>query len=269
MKKVLLVIFSLVTLTCQGQTIRRSQWTVRPVVKTNLFFVSKIANLAEEFALLPFMDGTNANMNVEFLQKNSWFIPEIRSTVPLSHVGSPDGASISRPLWWREFFLWGDYSHTYKFSAGYELYWKSMVSPWGIFAGAEWEYNHLRLKGGNEAGAHYSQAIVPYAGIRVRIGGGTPGRTWMPAFEVSGAYVNNFKYHSEHGYSKDALNNGLRGSFGAGVNISEFSNIMIRYEHDFFDHFDKDFTPDEGETYPFEDYNTRFGNLSLTMSVIF
>ena len=273
MKKYLIFVFLFVALCCQGQRIDRSHWTVTPIIKSTSFGGTMLLgyfNYLIHMGSANFIhysnsgDGYSEEINYPI---HNWHFPKIRYMFPLTHVSSPDGASISRPFWWRN-LLWGVYSHTFKFSAGYEVSWKSMVSPWGIFAGAEWEYHHLRLTGGNEVGAHYSQAIVPYAGIRYRIGGGDieKNKKWMPNFEFTGAYVKNFKYHSEHHYDKSALGNGFRGTIGVGFNFKEFYSINLRYEHDFFDHFDQDFTPDDGTTYPFEGYKTRFGDLYITVA---
>ena len=266
MKKYLILAFLSVALCCQGQGIKRGHWSLTPVMKSSLFgptvIFGLLNNLCNPGETLMYDTG---NMQIRYPLRN-WHKPRIRYMLPLNSVGSPDGASISRPFWWRNLLL-GDYSHTFKISAGYEVAWKSTVSPWNVFGGAEWEYNHLRLDGGDEAGAHYSQAVIPYAGIRYRIGGGKLQKAWMPTFELTGAYVNNFKYHSEHHYDKSALGNGFRGSIGAGVYFTEMFYAIIRYEHDFFDHFNKNFTPDNGATRPFENYNTRFGGLSLSIQV--
>ena len=271
MKKTLLILLLFVSIVCQGQDINRSHWSVVPVVKSTslggtmlLSYLNTLAHMGgKHLEYHSSEDGETVDISVPI---KCWHNPRFRYLFPISSVSSPDGAEISRRFLWRD-LLWGDYSHTFKFSAGYEVAWKSMVSPWGIFAGAEWEYHHLRLKNGNEAGAHYSQAIVPYLGVRYRVGGGTVGKKWMPNFELTGAYVNNFKYHCEHHYDKSALGNGFRGTIGVGINFTEFYTFTARYEHDFFDHFDKEFTPDGGATHPFEGYDTNFGSLSFSLTV--
>ena len=169
------------------------------------------------------------------------------------------------PFVWRELLWWGDYSHTFRFSAGYELGWKSLVSPFGAFVGVNWEYSQIVLKNCAESGKHHSQAIVPSVGIRFRLWGGSFEREWKPALEIGGAYVCNFKYHGPGGYKLGGLNNGFRGKAALGV---EFPNthdaFLIEYSHNFFNYFNKDYEVDG--TRPFEGYKNTFGEIALRYS---
>lgn len=265
MKKLIIAISLLVSTGLSAQTIHRSQWTVQPKVSTTSYLASGVLQCIEQELIYMATEGMDDNQIVEFWEKNGFYIPEVYWTFPLQHLSAPDGAKVSHPFWWRELLL-GDFSHSFKFNAGYELSWKSLVSPFGAFVGVEWEYNHLRLKNGNEAGAHYSQAIVPNAGLRFRIWGGNFERPIKPSIEISGSYVYHFNYHNDHHYDKDALNNGFRGRIGAGVNFNNRMTILLQYEQDFFNYFNKDYTPDDGATHPFDGYKTHFGSISLRFS---
>lgn len=63
-----------------------------------------------------------------------------------------------------------------------------------------------------------------------------------------------------------SLNNGFTGVFGVGI-INSFSHftIQLRYEHDFFDYFNKDFSPN-GTLKPYEGYSSKHGTLNLYSS---
>ena len=268
MKKVLLFFCMSISIMCNGQEIKRNQWTIQPKVTTSSLALAGILSTLENSAVLLSTEGKNANEYVDFLQSYSFCLPEITWAFPLSSISSDDGAKINKPYWWRELFLWGDYSHTFNFRAGLAFSWKSVVSPFGAYIGADWEYEHLVLSGGSESGGHYSQAIIPNAGLQIRFFGGDFSQDYKPALEIGGSYVHHFKYHNPNDYDLDALNNGFRGKVAAGVNIGERVTFLLQYEHEFYDHFNKDFTPD-GVTYPFKDYKTYFGSLSLRTSYTF
>lgn len=270
MKKALIVISLLITLGANAQTIHRSQWSLQPKVRSSSLSLMVLANRLETTVLyLGEVDEMDSDEYADFVRKCSWFLPEFTWTWSINSISSPDGAKIAKPFWWRE-LLWGDYSHTFNFSAGYELAWKHLISPFGAYAGVNWEYSHYSLKNCAEAGDHISQAIVPGAGLRFRLWGGSFEKQIKPALEIGGAYVCNFKYHGPHNYSKDALNNGFRGHVSLGVELPSIrTTFLIEYQHDFFDKFDTGYTVKETGEQPFKGYSTTHGEVALRGSFSF
>lgn len=270
MKKIAMLFVLFCALSANAQEIHRNQWTVQPHVKSNAWVVSGVAINIRDLLLAGFAGTTSMTQAeyVEFMQRNSWYIPEFEFGHPFYSVSSPDGAKIGHAPWWRE-LLWGDYSHTFDFSAGYELAWKSMVSPFGAYVGVDWEYQQLEIKNSAEAGKHRSQAIVPSAGLRFRLWGGSFEKKCRPALELGAAYVYHFKYNNPNDYDLDALNNGMRGKIALGLEFpTSHSAIVLQYEHDFFDLFNGDYVSDNGNK-PFEDYKNTFGQLTLKWSRTF
>lgn len=268
MRKFLFFIALFISISANSQKIHRSQWGLQPRVGSSSLGIASILNKIENSVLSEIeIEEMDADEYSEFWARNSWYIPEIRWMVPIYSLSAPDGTKLSRPYWWRE-LLWGDYSHTYRFTAGYELSWKSLISPFGAYLDIDWEYNHLVLKKSSEGGSHISQAIVPGLGLRFRLWGGSFEKEVKPALELGGSYVYNYKYRSPSSYDKDALNNGFRGKIGVGVELPyAHTAILLEYEHEFFDHFNKDYEIDGVK--PFSGYKNTFGEISLKVSSSF
>lgn len=266
MKKLLITMALLASLNASAQKLHRNQWGLQPRVGTSSLVMWGILNQIEGSLLTAFgVDDMGASEYSKFWGKNSWYIPEFRYSILTYSLSSDDGAKISRPYWWREVFLWGDYSHTFKFSAGYELSWKSLTSPLGAFLGADWEYSQIDIKNSEESGRHRSQAIVPSAGLRFRLWGGSFDREFKPSLEIGGSYVYNFKYHGPNDYDLDALNNGFRGKVAIGVEMPyEHTTLLLGYERNFFNHFNSDY--ETNGVKPFENYKNTFGEITLRIS---
>lgn len=266
MKKVFIVIALIVSLKVNAQEIHRNQWALQPKVSTSSAPLWGILSLAENSLLYGFgiMD-MDSERYAEFWANNSWYIPEFSFSYTNYSISSDDGAKVSQPIWWRQLFLWGDYSHTFKFSAGFELGWKSLVSPFGAYLGVDWEYLQLDIENSAEAGKHRSQAVVPSAGLRFRLWGSSFEREVKPAIEIGGSYVYHFKYYGPNDYGLDALKNGFRGKVALGVEFpSTHTAILLEYEHEFFKHFNQEY--EIGGLRPFESYKNTFGEFSLRIS---
>ena len=251
MKKFLLVVALFVSLHGYSYTNKSSEWYFHPRVSTSSFALFGVVSGLEE-AFVKDWDGS------------TWFVPQVDFTFPIYSISSDDGAKIVKPYWWRDIFLWGDYSHTFKFAAGAQLGWTSEDSPVGFFVGADWEYLQLCLEECAEAGMHRSQAVAPYGGLRIKLG--DPENYCYPVVEVGATYVYNFKYHNPHDYDLKALNNGVRGHASIGLGVGS-SAIMLEYEHEFFKHFYTDHS--ENGFKPFESYKNTFGQISLRYTTTF
>lgn len=266
MKKLFITLALLASLNANAQKLYRNQWGLQPRVGTSSLPMWGILNHVEGALLrLTGVDDMGASEYSRFWGRNSWYIPEIRYSFLTYSLSTNDGGKISRPYWWREIFLWGDYSHTFKFSAGYEFSWKSLTSPFGAFLGVDWEYSQIVLKNCAEEGTHRSQAVVPSAGLRFRLWGGNFSRSIKPALEIGGSYVYNFKYYGPNDYELEALNNGLRGKIALGVEFpNEHTTFLLGYERNFFKHFNSDY--DYNGIKPFEGYKNSFGEITLRIS---
>lgn len=270
MKKIAMLFVFICTLNANAQQIHRNQWTVQPHVKSNAWIASGFAINVRDWLLAGVAGTTRMTETeyVEFIQRNSWYIPEFEFGHPIYSISSADGAKLGQPLWWRE-LLWGDYSHTFDFSAGYEFAWKSLISPFGAYIGVDWEYQQLEIKNSAEAGMHRSQAVVPSAGLRLRMWGGNFEKTWKPVMEIGAAYVHHFKYNNPNDYGLDALNNGMRGKIAIGIEYPDsHSALVLQYEHDFFDLFNNDYVDANGVK-PFAEYKNTFGLLTAKWSRTF
>lgn len=265
MKKVLVILALMATVNVNAQTIHRNQWGLQPRIGISSVALSgTLYNIESSLLDIAGVSGMNPDAYSEFWAKNSWYIPEIDFVYPVYSLSSVDGAKLSKPYWWRE-MLYGDYSHTFKVSAGYELSWKSLTSPLGACIGVDWEYSQIALKECAQEGKHRSQAVVPSAGLRFRLWGGSFEKRIKPTIELGGSYVYNFKYHGPNDYDLDALNNGVRGKVALGVDFPvTHTTVLIDYEHDFFKYFNQDY--EVNGIKPFEGYKNSFGELSVRIS---
>ena len=261
MKYFITIAVMLCTLSVNAQEIKRNQWTVQPHVKTSAYFIQGAATFLRD----KLMEGTNdmsTSEYADFITKNSWYIPEFELGAPFYSVSSADGAKLVKPVAWRQ-ALWGDYSHTFDFSAGYEVAWKSLVSPFGAYISIDWEYQQFAIENSAEAGKYRTQMVVPSAGLRYRLWGGNFEKKWRPGIEIGAAYVHHFKYNNPHNYDLDAINNGIRGKIALGFEFPYLhSAIILQYEHDFFNLFNQDYIDDNGAK-PFADFKSSFGQLNF------
>ena len=267
MKKIIFLFALITSLYANAQKIHRNQWGLQPQIRTSSAPLWGLLNGIENSILIFAVDMPNMDVKKysEFWSKNSWYIPEIDFSYQIYSLSSDDGGKVSMPYWWRQIFLWGDYSHSFKFSAGYELSWKSLVSPFGAYLGVDWEYSQIDLKECSEAGMHRSQAIVPSAGLRFRLWGGNFEKQIKPALEVGCSYIYNFKYHNPNDYDLDALNNGLRGKVAIGAEFPySHTTFLLEYKHNFYNHFNQQY--EHLGMKPFESYTNTFGEISLRIS---
>jgi hypothetical protein len=201
MKKIIILLAAIIAVgTCtftSAQTIHRSQWGGQPRLRTNSLFISGVLTMIENSVLsVAGAEEMNEDEYAEFYKKYSWFVPEVSTSyhIPGYKFTAPnEKVTLHAPYWWREIFLWGDYSHDLDISAGYELNWKSLTTPFGAYIAADYEFRqlHMRINDG-EAHRIKSQAIIPSAGIRLHFGSFE--HLVRPLLSVGAGYVYNLKY---------------------------------------------------------------------------
>lgn len=77
----------------------------------------------------------------------------------------------------------------------------------------------------------------------------------------------NFTFAGDGEYrDRKCYNDGVTGIYGVGVSFSYIINFTIRYEHDYFDYFNQDFTAPNG-TKPYQDFTTKHGLLSFNFEM--
>lgn len=253
MKKSLIVLFSLFLM--QGAVkaqVRRGLWEYGPVITTTNNGYGWGAENLKAFAFALAEEG-----GVMFWNKNRWWIPSFRARFDvLKDIDTPAGDVDVK---------WADWGLR-NFSVGYHFGYLSYISPIGFDVQVDYEKQNWRSKfpGQDDYANYEKQMLVPTVLIKTQIGDFATNKLNV-IIEAGAKY--NYVLSARGDYDDvKSLNNGFTGVFGVGI-INSFSHftIQLRYEHDFFDYFNKDFSPN-GTLKPYEGYSSKHGTLNLYSS---
>lgn len=253
MKKFLLVSLSLFLLqgTVKAQ-ISRGQWTYGPVITTTNNFYGNIA----ENLLWTGIEAGELYEEWNFLRG---IIPRFRAKFDiLKDIDTPAGDVKVR--WW-DFGL-------RNYTIGYHLGYLPSVTPIGFEVQVDYEKQNWRAKfPGQESYKNYvKRMIVPTVLLKGRFGDFT-----MSNYNIiveAGAKYNHVLNAKGDYTDVKSLNNGFTGVLGIGVlNTGLHAAVQLRYEHDFFDYFNKNFSPD-GITKPYDGVTSKHGTLNLYVTII-
>jgi hypothetical protein len=187
-----------------------------------------------------------------------------------------------------------DYKFDYgDFYAGMKVVYVNPTSVIGGFAFLDYKNKGFDMKypDAEEYTRHYTQAIAPALGLRVRTGKLT-GFHWV--FETGAAYNYNFKYNGSYNNSTAVVNNGITGIYGfgfewitgrrndyeSGMSLDGMSwsssqyatkdsylSLTLQYHKDHYNFFNENFSPDGGITKPYQGFRSNIGYLCLTLTV--
>lgn len=251
MKKIHLLLLSLFLL--QGMAlaqIKRNLWDYGPVITTTNNAYGWVAENVKAYAFAK-------SGGIEFWNSNRWWIPTLRSRFDVvKDIDTPSGDVKVR---------WADWGLR-NYSVGYHFGYLPYVSPIGFDVQVDYERQSWRSKfPGTDGYKDYSkQMIVPTALLRARIGNYTNNRFNL-LLEAGAKYNYVVKAKGEYDDVK-SLKNGVTGVWGIGlINTYSHFTMQLRYEHDFFDYFDKGFSPD-GILRPYEGVTSKHGVLNLYTS---
>lgn len=252
-KKDLLVLFSLFLI--QGiakAQVSRGLWEYGPVITTTNNAYGWVAENLKAYGF-----GLAEQEGVTFWNKNRWWIPSFRSRFDITKdIDTPAGDVKVK---------WADWGLR-NYSVGYHVGYLSYVSPIGFDVQVDYEKQNWRSKfpGQDDYTNYEKQMIVPTILLKTRLGDFTR-NTFNVIVEAGAKY--NYVLSAKGDYNDvKSLNNGVTGVFGIGV-INSYSHfaIQLRYEHDFFDYFNKDFSPNE-TLKPYDGFSSKHGTLNLYTS---
>lgn len=254
-KKILIMwILLLESITVIKAQISRGEWTLGPIISTTNNFYGNIAECLI-FGNIPLL-----SKDATYLWRNRWWIPYSYSRYAvLQKINTPLGkASIK---WWD----WG----LVNYSVGYHCGFIPKFFPVGFDIKVDYERKGMKVKlpQGTKYITYSKQMIVPTFLLKI------PLRNYLensliPIVEIGGSY--DFSFHCKGEYSdRKSINDGLTGIIGLGLGNSE-SHIAFsfRYEYDFYNYFNRNFTPD-GKTYPYQGWKTKLGCLDFILIVGF
>lgn len=248
MKKFLFGLFSLFLMqgTVKAQ-VTRGLWEYGPVITTTNNGYGWFAENLEVY-------GFASWDNLVFLNDNRWWIPSFRARFDvLKDIDTPAGDVKVK---------WADWGLR-NYSIGYHVGYLSYVCPIGLDVQVDYEKQNWRSKlpGQGDYMNYEKQMVVPTVLLKTRIGDFAT-NTFNIIVEAGAKY--NYILSAKGDYDDvKSLNNGFTGVFGIGV-INSFSHVTIqlRYEHDFFDYFNKDFSPN-GTWKPYDGFSSKHGTLNL------
>lgn len=252
MKKILLVTFLLFLLhgTAKGQ-ISRGQWSYGPVITTTNNFYG---NIAENLL----WSGIAAGELYDEWHFLRGIIPRFRAKFDiLKDIDTPVGDGKVR--WW-DFGL-------RNYTIGYHLGYLPSVSSVGFEIQVDYEKQNWRVKfPDQESFKNYEKRmVVPTVLLKGRFGDFTM-NDFNIIVEAGAKYNHVLKAKGDYTDVK-SLNNGFTGVLGIGLlNTGLHGAIQLRYEHDFYDYFNKDFSPD-GFTKPYEGVSSKHGSLNLHVTL--
>lgn len=142
------------------------------------------------------------------------------------------------------------------FRVGVGASWDNVNTPFGAYVGLNYKTNEVVFSDDNRNDrTHY---FCPELGMKLRFGNGggfliETGASYDIAFAYKGKY---------HDYNKNAVNSGISIDMALGI-WAGAASFVIKYTHPTYNYYNKEFTPDNGVSYPFADVNRKMGYISL------
>ena len=250
MKKCILLLFVLffvLPTNIKAQTIQRAGWYLAPVVTTTNPVYSLGFNVVRSMFQEEDILGSSPK---DYM---SPYFPRFRTMYRIGQkIKTPDGNAEIK--WW-------DWK-LQNFSLGYCVGYFPYNFPVGFIAEFDYERQNWNAKlPGKDDYVNYSkQMIMPVVCARIILHMPTASLFLEPGIKFNKTLSAKGDYDT-----KDYVNDGITGIFALGTcNKSRHIEFLIRYERDFFDFFNQDFTAPDG-TKPYKDFETSMGAISITM----
>ena len=144
---------------------------------------------------------------------------------------------------------WGDWK------VGVDGSWDLLSTPFGLFAGLYYKTTEV-LMSDIDNRVHY---LSPNFGMRLRFG--NPYSSAQFIMELGGLYDVALGYRGAYNDVK-AVNSGFTGRAAIGVSGNHIE-LLLQYDHPFYNYFNTSYTPDNGLTYPFQDVRRVVSYISL------
>jgi len=152
---------------------------------------------------------------------------------------------------------------------GFKFGFQPQLSYFGVYISCAYQHRQFQARLDDiidEWSKFRLNYISPGIGIRVTpLLGLLEDDGWSPIVEVGTSYNYNINCTGPYGHDKDQFNNGLTNTFAIGVRMEEFS-VTGGVEIDNYNLFNQDYTPDNGNTYPFKDFKSHHLTIFLSIS---
>lgn len=249
----MMLLFLLFTCGAIKAQVKRGLWEYGPVMTTVNNPYGWVAENLKAFGF-----SSAGEQGVEFWNSNRWWIPSFRSRFDV--MRSMDAPVGDVKVKWAN---WGFQNY----AIGYHFGYLSYVSRIGFDIQVDYEKQTWRAKFPEMAAyRNFSkQMVVPTFLLKSRLGDFVKDR-FNAIIEVGAKYNYAFKAKGDYNSTK-SVNNGVTGVVGVGIiNTHTHFTIQLRYEHDFFDYFNKDYSPTGTTLKPYEGYSSKHSTLNLYTS---
>lgn len=158
--------------------------------------------------------------------------------------------------------LFRDFEYSLKFG------WQPAQIPVGFYArvGFRHENFETRISGDENWTKHRINYLRPGIGIRISpLENMIDNYDWCPVLEIGSTYDYHLSYKGAYGKDKDQLNNGVSMCIGLGAKFESGTALMLTFDRQNYDLFNKDFTVNN--TKPYADTKSNHFNVSLSLSL--
>ena len=158
--------------------------------------------------------------------------------------------------------LFRDFEYSLKFG------WQPPQIPVGFYARVGYRHENFetRMSETDEWTKHRINCLRPGIGIRISpLENLIDEYDWCPIIEIGSTYDYYLSYKGAYGSDKDQLNNGVSLCIGLGAKFESGTALMLTFDRQNYDLFNKDFTVDGLK--PYENTETNHFNISLSLSL--
>ncbi|MDE5919657.1 MAG: hypothetical protein K2F68_00415 [Duncaniella sp.] len=216
--------------------VKRGEWDFRPVLTTTNSLYGLLFNGA----------GT--------IMGSSWVPSLFNRFSVMQSLHTPEGKA-SIKYWDWEFR---------NIAVAYQVAYQGKFHPFGFSFRVGYEKRGLQTNLPDKSKKYFNrQMIAPTFLLNVRFGNYLTNRV-NPVLEIGGSYDVAIACK---GLSKNtkSVNNGFHGIAGIGFgDTNTHLQWTLRYEQDFYNWFNEDFTTDNGNTHPYKGWKSKMGYLSIS-----
>lgn len=230
--------------------IKRDVFYFTPQIGTGNFYSNLVGNLV---ALTGYTVVTGWDITGSLLKVKGHTIPINQLSYEYFSVDTPNGhISVDNG----DLFGFKAFDLFDNIYAGADFGWYNKTFPIGIYGQLYYHYNHFKaqFQGGDAPIKYQAHSVVPGIGLRFNLGNYE--KKGYPILEVGTNYYYHFKYKGAYENS-DEINNGIAVRVAVGYEIVHRASLLIEGNMKCYDYFNSDFTPDDGENYPYEGLSSR------------
>lgn len=257
----LALLFTLV----HGQEIKRSTWTFGPTLTFTNNVYGFLSTAIVEGAIPGFIYGEDLEDGMEefaeFKARNQWWFPSFRQRFDImKSVKTPSG---NAPVLWRD---WG----VSNIAAGYQVTFRPYNGHFGFDVEVQYERQSWKVRQQHELEFtnYIKHTVSPQLVMDIRFG--DYARNTVNFYVDLGARYN-YTFDVAGGFnSTKQSNNGVTGIAGFGLLFPQLHSTMLnfRYEHDFYNYFNQNYTDEFGNK-PFDGFKTKHGALVFGLTCCF